>query len=84
MTKQYQQEQQRQPALASSGVYAANYAILHEVAAKLRNGEPADVDTLASDFRRAMAAHRACQDRLDAIRSEIDAEVDRLPEAKAD
>ena len=65
-------------AVASSRQYADNYRILHEVAERLRNGGPDDVDGLVADFRRAMQAYKFCQGRLDAIRAEIDAEVDRL------
>lgn len=70
--------QQRQPAVASTRAYADNYTILAEVAERLRNGGPDDVDGLVEDFRRAMTAYRICQDRLDAIRAEIDTEVDRI------
>lgn len=70
--------QSRTPAVASSGLYAANYQILSQVAERLRNGGPDDVDGLVADFRHAMDAYRICQERLDAIRAEIDAEVDRL------
>lgn len=68
----------RKPAVASSRAYADNYRILHDVAERLRNGGPDDVDGLVADFRKAMEAYRFCQERLDAIRAEIDAEVDRL------
>ena len=66
------------PAVASSRAYADAYRTLHEIAERLRNGGPEDVDGLVADFRRAMEAHRFCQDRLDAIRAKIDAEVDRM------
>ena len=66
------------PAVASSRAYAENYRTLHDVAERLRSGGPDDVDGLVADFRRAMTAYRFCQERLDAIRAEIDAEVDRL------
>jgi exonuclease VII small subunit len=69
----------------ASRVYAENYAILHEVADRLRNGGPDDMDSLVSDFRRAMAAYKTCHERLETIRREIDAEVDRIkaaPEAR--
>ena len=68
----------RTPAVASSRAYADSYRTLHEVAERLRNGGPEDVDTLVTDFRLAMDAYRFCQERLDAIRSEIDAELDRM------
>ena len=66
------------PAVASSQSYAEAHRTIHEVAERLRNGGPEDVDSLVANFRRAMEAHRFCQNRLDAIRAEIDAEVDRL------
>lgn len=69
-------------AVASTRQYAEAYRVLLEVAERLRNGGPEDVDTLVADFRRGMDAYRFCQERLDAIRAEIDQEVDRLkPEA---
>ena len=69
-------------AVASSRSYADAYRTLLEVAERLRNGGVEDVDTLVEDFRRGMDAYRVCQERLDAIRAEIDHEVDRLkPEA---
>ena len=69
-------------AVASTRQYADAYRILLEVAERLRNGGPEDVDTLLEDFRRGMDAYRFCRDRLDAIRAEIDGEVARLkPEA---
>jgi exonuclease VII small subunit len=71
-------EQKPKSPIASSRVYAENYAILHEVADRLRNGGPDDIDSLVFDFRRAMAAYKACHERLETIRREIDAEVDRI------
>ncbi len=69
-------------AVASTRQYAEAYRVLLEVAERLRNGGPEDVDTLVADFRRGMDAYHFCQERLDAIRAEIDQEVDRLkPEA---
>ena len=66
------------PKAVAAGLYAENYKILNDVAERLRTGGPGDVDGLVADFRRAMDAYRICQDRLDAIRAEIDTEVDRL------
>ena len=63
--------------VASSRVYAENYAILQQTAERLRNGGPEDIDTLAADFRRAMQAFNICHERLETIRREIDAEVDQ-------
>jgi len=72
----------RTPAVASTRAYAEAYRKLTDVAERLRKGGPDDVDTLVQDFRSAMEAYRFCQERLDAIRTEIDAELDRLkPEA---
>ena len=69
-------------AVASTRQYADNYRILLEVAERLRKGGAEDVDTLVGDFRRGMDAYRSCQERLDAIRAEVDQEVDRIkPEA---
>lgn len=70
------------PAVASTRRYADAYRTLLEVADRLRKGGPEDVDSLVEDFRTGMDAYRICQERLDAIRAEIDQEVDRLkPEA---
>jgi exonuclease VII small subunit len=71
-------EQKPKSPIASSRVYAENYEILHEVADRLRNGGPDDIDSLVFDFRRAMAAYKTCHERLETIRREIDAEVDRI------
>jgi exonuclease VII small subunit len=59
--------------------YAENYAILKGIAEKLRNAGPANIDTLIEDFRRARTAYGFCRERLDAIRDEIEAEIDRTP-----
>ena len=68
--------------VASTGLYAEHYRKLHGIAERLRNGGPDDVDSLVEDFRQGMASYRICQERLDAIRAEIDAETDRFkPEA---
>ena len=67
--------------LKSSHIYADNYAVLHEVAERLRRGGPEDIDSLVMDFRRAMAAYKICHERLETIRREIDAEVDRIKTA---
>ncbi len=66
------------PPIASSRLYAENYAVLHQVAERLRNGGPEDIDSLVADFRRAMQAYQVCHERLETIRREIDAEVDRI------
>ncbi len=52
--------------------------MLHDVAERLRNGGPEDIDSLVADFRRAMQAYQVCHKRLETIRREIDAEVDRI------
>jgi exodeoxyribonuclease VII small subunit len=72
----------RKTAVGSTHAYAEAYRKLTEIAERLRKGGPDNVDTLVADFRSAMESYRFCQERLDAIRTEIDAELDRLkPEA---
>ena len=78
MTQQHAQSETPKAEIASSRLYAENYAILHDVAERLRIGGPDDIDSLVVDFRRAMQAYGVCRDRLETIRREIDAEVDRI------
>lgn len=78
MSQQNAQSEVPKAEIASSRLYAENYAILHEVAERLRTGGPDDIDSLVADFRRAMQAYRVCHERLVTIRREIDAEVDRI------
>lgn len=69
---------QRRP----SRVYAEDYAVLHEVVAeRLRIGGPEDIDSPVAEFRRALQAYKVFHDRLETIRREIDAEVDRIKSA---
>jgi len=58
----------------SSATYAEAYAILHEIAERLRTAGPDDIETLIADYRRAMAAYRICAARLALIRQELDLE----------
>jgi hypothetical protein len=62
--------------LPPSTTYAEAYHLLEEIAEKLRQAGPDDIDSLIDDFRLAMAAHRICADRLIAIRRELDLEND--------
>ena len=64
--------------------YAAAYAKLAAIADKLRAaGSAASVDSLVEDLREARSAYAICRARLDAIRSEVDAEMALVPEAVA-
>lgn len=65
--------------------YAAHYKVLQGVVERLKRGGPGDIEGLADDFRRGVAAYDACRSRLDAIRLEIDREISRLsPEPPAE
>ena len=56
--------------------YATSYATLAGIAERLKGaGTAAGIDTLAEDVRAARLAYAACRGRLDAIRTEIDAEL---------
>ena len=66
---------------ASTETYASAYAKLTAIAEKLKGaGGNADLDSLVQDLREARAAHNFCKSRLDAIRREVDAEVDAAGE----
>ena len=65
-------------AVASTHAYAETYRKLTETAERLRKGGPDNVDTLVADFRSVIKGYHFCQERLDAIRTEIDAELDRM------
>ena len=66
---------------ASTETYAAAYGRLAAIAEKLRTaGAAASVDDLVSDLRSARAAYAVCKTRLDAIRREVDAEVEAAGE----
>jgi hypothetical protein len=65
-----------QTTLAPTATYAAAYARLSDIAARLRGpGTAATIDTLADDVRMAREAYGVCKARLDAIRAAIDAEI---------
>lgn len=69
---------------ASTETYASAYARLAAVAEKLKTaGAAASVDDLVSDLRTARTAYAACKARLDAIRHEVEAEVEAADAAKA-
>ena len=60
----------------STVTYAAAYATLASIAERLKGaGTAASLDTLASDVSEARKCYQAARSRLDAIRSEIDAEL---------
>lgn len=62
---------------AAAGLYTKHYGILRSIAERLRAGGTADIDTLLEDSRRAMESYEICQDRLDAIRAELNARMAR-------
>ena len=62
---------------ASTETYATAYARLTAIAERLRGaGATSDLESLVRDLRDARAAHAFCKNRLDAIRREVDAEVE--------
>ena len=62
---------------ATTESYAVAYAKLTAIAEKLKGaGAMTDLETLVRDLREARAAHTFCKSRLDAIRREVDAEVE--------
>ena len=65
---------------ASTETYAAAYAKLAAIAEKLKGAGATDVDTLVQDLRAARTAYATCKSRLDAIRREVDAEVEAAGE----
>ena len=66
---------------ASTETYASAYARLAAIAEKLRGtGATANLDSIVDDLRAARAAHAICKARLDAIRREVDAEVEAAGE----
>lgn len=61
--------------------YAAAYATLSRIAEKLKAaGATAAVDDLVADLKDARTAYNTCKSRLDAIRREVDAEVEAAGE----
>ena len=65
---------------ASTETYAAAYARLTAIAERLKGAGATDVDTLVQDLRAARMAYSTCKSRLDAIRREVDAEVEAAGE----
>ena len=66
---------------ATTDTYASAYAKLSAIAERLKGaGATADLDSLVRDLREARAAHDFCKNRLDAIRREVDAEVEAAGE----
>ncbi len=69
---------------ADTESYATAYARLTTIAEKLKGaGATADLDGLVRDLREARAAHTFCKARLDAIRREVDAEVEAVGQTAA-
>lgn len=63
--------------------YAAAYARLSQIAEKLKtSGASANVDSIVEDLRAARLAYSICKSRLDAIRREVDAEVEAAGDAE--
>jgi hypothetical protein len=62
---------------ATMGLYAKHYGILQSIANRLRSSGPADVDMLLEDTRRAMESYEICRTRLDAVRTELNAQISR-------
>lgn len=66
---------------ASTETYASAYTRLASIAEKLRStGATANLDSIVDDLRAARAAQAICKARLDAIRREVDAEVEAAGE----
>ena len=62
---------------AATETYASAYARLSAIADKLRSGgQAAGVGEIVDQLRAARAAHATCKARLDAIRREVDAELE--------
>ena len=57
--------------------FAANYAILKEVAETLRTQKEPDIDALIPMVDQALAAYKVCKDRLTAVKTAFG---ERLPE----
>lgn len=57
--------------------FAANYAILKEVAETLRNQKEPDIDALIPMVDKALAAYKVCKERLTAVKNAFG---ERLPE----
>ena len=62
---------------AVTETYASAYARLASIAEKLRTGgQAAGIDEIVDMLKAARAAHAVCKARLDAIRREVDAELE--------
>jgi exodeoxyribonuclease VII small subunit len=61
--------------------FAANYAILKEVAETLRTQKEPDIDALIPMVDKALAAYKVCKDRLTAVKTAFG---ERLPEGLPD
>ena len=61
----------------TTGLYAKHYAILQTIADRLRSSGPADIDTLLEDTHRAMESYEICRSRLEAIRTELNVQINR-------
>jgi len=57
--------------------FAANYAILKEVAETLRTQKEPDIDALIPMVDQALAAYKVCKERLTAVKTAFG---ERLPE----
>ena len=57
--------------------FAANYAILKEVAETLRTQKEPDIDALIPMVDKALAAYKVCKERLTAVKTAFG---ERLPE----
>ena len=70
---------------ATTESYAAAYSRLTAIASKLTAaGTTASVDDLVCDLRLARAAYATCKARLDAIRAEVDAEIEAAGDTVAE
>jgi len=61
--------------------FAANYAILKEVAETLRTQKEPDIDALIPIVDKALAAYKVCKERLTAVKTAFG---ERLPEGLPD
>ncbi len=69
---------------AATESYATAYVRLSAIAERLKGaGATADLDGLVRDLREARALHAVLRSRLDAIRREVDAEVEAAGEIAA-
>lgn len=59
-----------------TATYATAYAALTQSAERLRALPPEDIDSLVALVEDAAVAHRACKDRLAAVRQLIEGQID--------